>query len=1184
MSHSPSHLHAASANDIAAFINRWQQSAAAERANYQLFLTELCEILGVAKPEPTRSKIDDNSYVFERDVTFQNLDGTTSIGRIDLYKRSCFVLEAKQGSEQVVADEFRLSPADAKASRTKKGTAVRGTKGWDDAMFKARGQAEQYARALPVSEGWPTFLIVVDVGHTIELFADFTRSGKTYLPFPDPGTHRIKLDKLTDSDVILRLQTVWTEPLSLDPSRRSAKVTRELAERLARLAKSLEGTLDSAGRKCDPRRVAQFLMRCLFTMFAEDVELLPGNSFTELLHSLQDDIAAFPDMVQSLWESMDKGTFSPILRKKLRQFNGGLFEDCEALPLRPEQLQLLIEASKANWREVEPAIFGTLLERALDPIERHKLGAHYTPRAYVERLVMPTIIEPLREEWDAVRAAAVTLANRGDKAAAIEEVREFLARLCNTEVLDPACGSGNFLYVALEHMKRLEGEVLNTLGDLGGPKREFYTVDPHQFLGIEVNPRAAAIADLVLWIGYLQWHIRTRDLSDISEPIIRKFHNIECRDAVLAWDSVEPVVDADGKPVTRWDGRTMKKHPVTGEDVPDDSARVQELKYVNPRQAAWPRATYIIGNPPFVGNKKMREALGDGYASTLRAVYSQLPETCDYVMYWWERAGDLVRTSAFRRFGFITTNSITQTFNRAIVDRHISAGLSLVFAIPDHPWVDSTDGAAVRIAMTVGEQGNGPGILRSVCSESTESLTGTSIKFTTSAGQIHANLTIGANTVRTKPLKSNSRLVFQGCKLVGAGFQVSPEKAMAWERDDPSVRAVFRSYWSGTDLTRTRNERFVIDFFGFTIDEARESFPSLYQHLHDTVLPERLKCQRKAHRDNWWLFGEKRPAMRTSLASLSRYIATSEVAKHRVFVFLPWPDSLPDGSLAVIAHSDAFVLGVLSSKIHVVFALRAGGRMGVGNDPRYQNGPCFDPFPFPSIDELLKRRIRELAEKIDLHRKRQQSVHPDLMITGMYNVLEKLRSGEALTAKEKVIHEQGLVSVLKQLHDELDAAVFEAYGWPVTLTDEEILERLVALNAERAAEEQQGLIRWLRPEFQNPAVRQETQATIEFTEPEEPDEEEVPTTAKKGKGKGQKQPATTAVAGAPVTSKKIPWPKSLPEQIQTVRQHLLTATRPVLPTDLAQNYTRANLDRIAEVLESLVIIGSARQLQGGAFV
>lgn len=671
----------------AAFIARWAASGASERANYQLFLSELCDVLGVPHPDPSGTDVSKNAYVFERDVKFQNTDGSTSDGRIDLYKRGCFVLEAKQGaSAQGDEPELVLS---ATPKRLKKGHGVRGSKGWDDAMVRARGQAEMYAKALPAEEGWPPFLIVVDVGHSIELYADFTRAGKTYLQHPDPKSFRILLSDLVKEDVRELLRTVWTDPLSLDPTRRAAKVTRELADRLARLAKSLEKS------DFDPGRVAQFLMRCLFTMFAEDVDLIPRNSFSELLKGLKDDVANFPDMVRSLWESMDKGQFHPILRKKLRRFNGGLFEDCEALPLTPDQLGLLIEASQAEWRDVEPAIFGTLLERALDPTERHKLGAHYTPRAYVERLVLPTLVEPLREDWDLVRAAAFTEAKRGNLAEADKIVRDFLVKLCNTSVLDPACGTGNFLYVALEHMKRIEGEILDVLRELGYGLQyhEIITVDPHQFHGIEVNPRAAAIADLVLWIGYLQWHARTRKVEDIPEPIIQKFRNIECRDAVLAWDRVEELKDEHGQPVTRWDGRTMKKHPVTSEDVPDETARVPVLKYINPRKAEWPDAEFIVGNPPFIGNWRMRQQLGDGYAECIRATYSTVPEACDYVMFWWDRAAEEVRKKRTRRFGLITTNSLRQKFSRRVIEPHLISKdrISLVFAIPDHPWVDSSD-------------------------------------------------------------------------------------------------------------------------------------------------------------------------------------------------------------------------------------------------------------------------------------------------------------------------------------------------------------------------------------------------------------------------------------------------------------------------------------------------------------
>lgn len=1154
------------------FITRWQASGAAERANYQLFLTELCDVLGVPNPEPTRPKVEDNAYVFERDVTFQNLDGTTSTGRIDLYKRGCFVLEAKQGSQQPTESEVQDAELLVAPKKQKRGTAVRGTRGWDDAMFKARGQAEQYARALPSDEGWPPFLIVVDVGHTIELFADFTRSGKTYLPFPDPGSFRIRLEKLADEAPQARLKAVWTDPLSLDPSRRSAKVTRELAERLARLAKSLEGAKDEHGKPLLPARVAQFLMRCLFTMFAEDVDLLPRGSFTELLKSLRSDIATIPQMLRSLWESMNTGGFSPILRTKLRWFNGGLFEDCEALPLREAQLDLLIEASQANWREVEPAIFGTLLERALDPIERHKLGAHYTPRAYVERLVLPTIVEPLREEWDAVRAAAVTLAKRGEKEEAIQTVRDFHIQLCETNILDPACGSGNFLYVAMEHLKRLEGEVLTTLRDFGFQQIELRTVNPEHFHGIEVNPRAAAIADLVLWIGYLQWHLRTRDLSQIREPIIQKYRNIECRDAVLAWDSVEEVRDEQGRTVTRWEGRTTKRHPVTGEQVPDDTARVPVLKYVNPRKAEWPHADYIIGNPPFVGGWKLRTDLGDGYVDALWTVFgNKLPNKADYVMYWWFNAARLVATSKANRFGFITTNSITMEFNRRIVREFIGSDgpITLCFAVPDHPWVDAADGADVRISITVAEKRTqtNHGTLATIVPIDPSKHAARGDEFITRRGVIQANLTLGIDLDDTVELSSNQSLSYAGVKLHGSGFIVDPTERTCLVKSQEQ-QVFIRPYLNGRDFMQNSRSHFVIDLFGLTVDEARMRCPQILERVITHVKPERDENRDSRIRAEWWIHGRPRAEMREAVRGLSRFIATPETSKHRVFAFLD-AVVLPDNKLITVCSDDAFLLGVLSSRVHYVWATAMGGRLGVGNDPVYQNLRCFNRFAFPVGSDSTNSRIRELGEQLDAHRKRQQAAYPGLTMTGMYNVLQKLRAGDPLSAKEQAIHEQGLVSVLQQLHDELDAAVFDAYGWNHDLTDEHILERLVSLNAERATEERQGLIRWLRPEFQNSAAaKQQTLVLPEL------DEEESETTTT--------QRAIKTIKRA--SAAKIPWPKALPGQIQEVRQLLLAAAQPVSAAELARLFMRGSADRIEEVLQSLVITGNARQLRGGRYV
>jgi hypothetical protein len=399
-------------------------------------------------------------------------------------------------------------------------------------MHEAREQAKEYVESLPLDEDPPPFIVTIDVGHSFELFADFSQKGKAYLHFPDARTFRIRLRDLLNDDLRERLRAVWLDPHSLDQSKKSAAVTREVAGHLAELARLFE-------KHHEPKLVAAFLSRCLFCMFAEDVGLLPKEAFKTLLDSVKGDPRAAVPLLKALFEEMNRGGYSLVLREKLLHFNGGLFADATVLPLDGPQLGLLRKAASLEWRHVEPAIFGTLLERALNPAERHKLGAHYTPRAYVERLVLPTVIEPLRDEWENVRAAAITLATRGNLKGAIKETRAFHHRLCGIRVLDPACGSGNFLYVTLEHLKRLEGEVLELAESFGENMRldlTGETVDPHQFLGLELNPRAASVAELVLWIGHLQWHHRNRGSTEWPEPVLRAFHNIECRDAVLAYD------------------------------------------------------------------------------------------------------------------------------------------------------------------------------------------------------------------------------------------------------------------------------------------------------------------------------------------------------------------------------------------------------------------------------------------------------------------------------------------------------------------------------------------------------------------------------------------------------------------------------------------------------------------------
>ncbi len=1187
-------------NQALTFIARWQGVAlteATELSSSQTFILELCALLDVDTPLPTEAA----DYMFERPITFAHGDGSTSPGRIDCYRRGHFVWESK------------------KFKYLAKGGAAHGT-----AMLTARAQAEGYARALPPTElaaGRPPFVLVADIGHVIELYSEFTRSGATYVPFPDPRSHRIALADLAKPEIRQRLKLIWTDPLALDPTRLSASTTRAVAAQLAELAKSLEQSGHHA------HHVAAFLTRSLFSMFAEDVELLPKGSFLKLLQDHKTNPPALQGMLRALWMDMDQGGFSAALSAPVLRFNGKLFKDPTkdgySLLLNTEQIAQLTRAAQANWREVEPAIFGTLLERALSPTERHALGAHYTPRAYVERLVLPTVVEPLRADWANVQAAAVLLASEAAELTgkALEakmmearaELKKFHHQLCTLRVLDPACGSGNFLYVTLEHLKRLEGEVINQLEAFGETQStlglEGETVTPQQLLGIELNERAAALAELVLWIGYLQWHIRTRGNKAVAEPVVHDYGNIECRDAVLSWADTDLAYDADGQLLSRWDGKTFKTHPVTGALVPDEAALVPQWRYIRPTQAKWPKADFIVGNPPFIGASTMRAALGDGYVEALRKTWPEVPESADFVMHWWSRAALMVTTNKTRQFGLITTNSLRQTFNRRVVQAALDKHLELTYAIPDHPWVDSANGAAVRIAMTVGTRtgaaklgsdprpkaaGSDPDLaaqgvttarLLTLLSETTGDFGEVDVTLAEHNGIIHADLSVGANVASAVQLEANENLSNRGVQLFGAGFIVTSQEAALLLPPLPGegggggkpVQQIIRDYRHGRDLTDTPRGVKVIDAFGLTAEQLRTKYPAIYQWLLERVKPEREQNNRPSRRENWWLFGETNPKLRKQLAGLPRYIATVETAKHRIFQFVN-ASILPDNMLVAIASKDAFHLGVLSSKSHAAWAWANGGSLGmyVGN-VRYNKSRCFETFPFPAEDTgltpELHNHIAELAEQIDAHRKRQQAAYPGLTLTGMYNVLEALKAGRDLTAKEKTIHYQGIVGVLKELHDELDAAVLQAYGLEAGLSNDALLTHLVTLNAQRATEEKTGKVRWLRPEFQNPALRASSGSLSkqELLAPGfigiQPDL--IP----------ENEPKTANIGKKDLKTSPNPWPGTLPAQVSATAQLLASAGAALSLGDIEASFKgkgpwKKGLPRILETLEAL---GRARR-------
>ena len=1047
---------------------------------------------------------------------------------------------------------------------------IRRSPGWVKAMLEAKGQAEDYARDVPPEEGWVPFLIVCDVGFCFDLYADFSGTGKHYAQFPDRESFRLYLPDLRNPDVRDRLRAIWTNPHSLDPSRQRVRVTRDIAEYLARLARALEGPKDSP--RHGPQRVATFLMRCIFCMFAQSVGLLPSRtSFTDLLLECRADPTMFVPLVGELWRKMNEGGFSAALRAMVLRFNGGLFAPgphgaAEPLPVDGDMLGLLILASGRDWADVEPAIFGTLLENALDAGERGELGAHFTPRSFVERLVLPTVMEPLRAAWDGVKAAAVLRAEAGDRTGAAALARDFHARLCAIRVLDPACGTGNFLYVTLELMKRLEGEVLDLLANLlpgEGDRLELAgaSVDPHQFLGIEKNPRAVPLAELVLWIGYLQWHFRTRGNAPPAEPILRDFDNIKEGDALLTYKREEPERDAKGDPATRWGGRT-KLHPITGEEVPDETDRVLVMRPVGAKPAEWPEAEFIVGNPPFIGAKYLRAELGDGYAEALWATYPRLPPSADLAMcFWWKaaqalRAGKPVNGRATapvtRRFGFLSSNSIRQLFCRRVVAEAMEGKppVRLAFAIPDHPWHDGRGAAKLRIAFTVADIGIGDGTLATVLAEKRGVDSVPEVTLHNTRGRINADLAIGTDVKSARPLRANERLASPGVKLHGAGFIVSPSVATGLGLG--KVRGLehhIHPYMNGRDLLRQSRGDYVIDLFGLTEEEVRRQFPVVYQHILLRVKPERSQNNRAAYRENWWLFGEPRSEMRPALRGLARFIVTPVTAKHRIFAFLD-AAFVPDDALIAIAVDDAFLLGVLSSRFHVAWSLGAGSTLE--DRPRYLKSLCFDPFPFPTATPARRAEIGAIAEELDAHRKTRLGAHPHLTLTGLYNVLAAIRAGKPLSAAEKDIHDAGQVSILRALHDRLDAAVAASYGWPADVPDDELVVRMVMLNAERVAEEAAGHIRWLRPDFQAP---EETRRRALQTE---------------------------MAVGEAAASIVRPWPKDTPSQFIVLRSAL--GPCPASPQDIARRFKGAPKGgKVAEMLATLAALGQARRLGDGRY-
>ncbi|MDQ3523843.1 MAG: transposase, partial [Chloroflexota bacterium] len=764
--------------------------------------------------------------------------------------------------------------------------------------------------------------------------------------------------------------------------------TEEAAKRFGQIAQGLQA------RGENPHAVAHFLVQALFCLFAEDIGLLPRRVFSRLLDFGKQNPKYLRDETQKLLEAMSTGGI--VAYETIPRFNGGLFRDVHALELTPAEVDVLDAASDLDWSAVEPAIFGTLFERSLDPAQRSQLGAHYTGRADIERVVDPVVMQPLERRWDEVRAQLDALIERRDVASTPQTQRNrqgdirralqaFTDELAAVRILDPACGSGNFLYVALERLLTLEKVALTYGATRGGLPMGFPTVRPSQVTGLELNEYAQELALVVIWIGYLQWMIGNG--FGWTEPVLEDLQTIQLQDALLE--------ERDGK---------------VGQTV-------------------WPQADYIIGNPPFLGAKKLRNQLSDEYVDVLFKVYSdQLPGMFDLCCYFFEQARQEIADNRTQRAGLLATNSIRGGASRKVLDRIKQSG-DIFLAWDDEPWILA--GAAVRISIVGFDDGR----------ETRKTIDGVP------AIEINSDLTGLTNISIAERLKENAQIGFVGDVKAGK-FDIPEDLAkemisIPLNTNGRPNSDVVRPWVNGLDITRRPRNIWIIDF-GVDMSQSEASYYEMpFEYVKEVVKPLRNEVKRKRYREYWWLHAEPVKGMRDSIENLCRYIVTPTVAKHRLYAWLSG-DVLADHQLIVFAREDDYFFGVLHSRAHEDWSLRMG--TSLEDRPRYTPTTTFETIPLPwppgeePVDDPRVQAIAAAAKSLNELRE---------------NWLNPPDATEAELKKRTLTNLYNAhFTWLANAHAALDRAVWAAYGWddpdPATVDEDTILSRLLALNIQRA--------------------------------------------------------------------------------------------------------------------------------------
>ncbi len=981
------------------FTAKWRQAELSERSASQQHFLDLCAL--VEHPAPADVDPTGDTFTFEKGAA----KAGGGEGWADVWKKGFFAWEYK-GKRKNLAAAY-------------------------EQLLRYREDLEN-----------PPLLVVCDMDR-FSIHTNFTATPTV--------VHEFGLDDLADPANLDKLRAVFHAPDRLRPGVTSERITADAAGHLADLAEKLRT------RGHDPQAVARFLDRIVFCLFAEDIGLLPEHLFSNLIEKTRTEPARFSKYVGDLFSAMAAG--GDFLLQNIRHFNGNLFTDGAVLELGTAELAIIEDVSRLDWSAIDASIFGTLFERGMDPAKRSQLGVHHTGRHDIAALVEPVVMRPLRREWQEIRNVVGSLLATGRKPKAGESaadwaglpaltgprlrkargecaslVHQFLDRLARLTVLDPACGSGNFLYVTLQMLKDLEKEVILFAMD-NGLGSFLPAVGPWQLYGIEINPYAFDLAQMTVWIGYLQW-TRANGFGVTQDPVLRPMAaNFQCKDAIL--------------------------------DLGDPE---------NPCEPAWPRVDCIVGNPPFLGGKLLRRELGDVYVDRLFALWRErVPRESDLCCYWFEKARAHIEAGGCRRAGLLATQGIRGGANREVLRRIKETG-DIFFAESDRPWI--LDGANVHVSMVGFDDGT----------ELQRTLDGRAVP------AVNPNLTGTADTATALALLENCGVSFQG-PSPKAAFDIDFAVAVGLltRGGNPDGRPnsdVVRPLVSAVDLVGEGRQLWTIDF-GTLPGEQAVLYEEPFAYVREHVYPVRSQNRRASYAEKWWQYAEARPGMRRRLHGLSLYLATPCHSKHRLFRRIG-AEVLCNQATIVFARSDDYFFGVLHSRLHEVWALKLGTRLETR--PRYTPTTCFETFPLPwapgqePADDPRVLAIAGAAK--ELNELRENWLNPpewtrtevlefpgtvggpwsryiDAATVHEVNVpgggtisvgtVKYPRTVPRDEAAAKLLAKRTLTNLYNQrpawldnIHRRLDAAVFAAYGWDFGMTDEKILESLLALNLERA--------------------------------------------------------------------------------------------------------------------------------------